>query len=94
MGTTEVGTTSHPLLIDIVTRVGEHENCDILDLPPVGKTVDPEALAQVADTPAVTIELNYYGYTLTITDGKVTDCRQLPTAEAVGLSVDSRSADT
>lgn len=53
----------------IVSRVGELEQTDPLDLPPLAETIDVEALDQTLDSVdgPYSIQFTYCGYTVTFT---------------------------
>ena len=52
------------VLLDILEKVAEEENCDELDLPPLYNSIDPEALSTLA--PSNTIQFEYLGYEITV----------------------------
>lgn len=58
------------LLFDILHQVAHQEQCDVVELPPLYESVDPEALAALAGSTA--IRFTYSGYEITVADGTVT----------------------
>jgi hypothetical protein len=48
------------------------ENCDVLDLPPLSDSIDPEALDTLATENTVEIQFEYLSYTISIENGMVT----------------------
>lgn len=60
------------LIQQIVEGIAEAESVDPLELPPLGETIDTDALQTVVDsTETVRVEFEYAGYDIRVTDGTV-----------------------
>jgi len=69
MGDLTTSTRPSPA-IEIVERVGEIEEQDPLDLPPLYDSVDPDALDRLAESSKIQFE--YLGYNITVDSGTIT----------------------
>lgn len=58
----------------VLSAVADIEDCDVLDLPPLERVIDVQALTRVAEGPGVTeIMFSYHGHRVQIDgDGDVT----------------------
>jgi len=55
--------TMHPTLATALERIAAREGCDVLELPPLYDTIDPEALTAVLESDAkVSVCFEYCGY--------------------------------
>lgn len=66
------GGTNEDVIYDVVNAVATRERVDPTDLPPLGETVDPDALSRLVDTrsdQSITVEFTYRGYDVTVRDG-------------------------
>ena len=70
MAPTGIGSRGETPLFDVVHQVAQKERCDVLELPPLYESVDPDALAALAGSQ--TIQFTYSGYEITVADGTVT----------------------
>lgn len=67
-----VNSTGDPLSVKVVEAVAEHDETDMVELPPLGESINPDALdslfESVTDPPdsETQISLDYYGYTVRI----------------------------
>lgn len=56
----------------ILTAVATHEQCDVLDLPPLSEIIDPDALGRITQESNAEITFSYHGYRVSIDgDGHV-----------------------
>lgn len=59
-------------LYRILETVADAEGTDIMELPPLGETVDADAIQKLLDsTERVRVEFDYAGYGVLITNNKV-----------------------
>ncbi|SEQ84975.1 hypothetical protein SAMN04489841_2517 [Natrinema salaciae] len=59
--------TAYDLLCDISDR----ERCDIVDLPPLYRTLDPDALDSLTESDGVRIDFSYLGYDVTVDSDEI-----------------------
>jgi len=53
----------HPAISLALTRIAAREGCDVVALPPLYETIDPEAVTALLESEAdVTIGFEYIGY--------------------------------
>lgn len=60
------------LVMDIVTEIAAREGVEPTELPPLARTVDPDALHELVDGSdgnEVTVTFTYHGYDVTVTTG-------------------------
>lgn len=72
--------TTDDLVVDIAEEIAAREGVEPTDLPPLARTVDPEALcALVASQSAesITVEFTYQGYHVTVTGGGGVEVRDV-----------------
>lgn len=66
---------NHDVIVDVVTEVAKREGVEPTDLPPLARTIDPDALATIvssAEDRTVRVEFTYEGYDVTVeTSGTV-----------------------
>ncbi|QCC47269.1 HalOD1 output domain-containing protein [Halobellus limi] len=62
---------STSLAVEILRKIARLEGDDVADLPPLGRTIDVEAVEQVAQTEGTRISFRYLGYEVVVADGQV-----------------------
>lgn len=63
---------SHDVIFDIVTEIATREGVEPTDLPPLARTVDPDALSTLVDPGSdrsVSVEFTYQGYEVRVEPG-------------------------
>lgn len=68
--------SDHPVVHRVLEAVARTEGCEVVELPPLSETVDPDALDAVADCASVThITFPYHGYQVSIRETGHVDVR-------------------
>lgn len=63
------------VIVDVVTKIANREDVSPTDLPPLSRSIDPDALDSLVDSPGsdtVSISFTYCGYDVTIDSSGVT----------------------
>ncbi|MFD1600347.1 HalOD1 output domain-containing protein [Halobellus rarus] len=60
------------LTVEIVQEVARVAGEEVTDLPPLGQTIDIEAVERLAQTEDTRIEFRYLDYEVVVADGNVT----------------------
>lgn len=60
------------LAVEILQKIARLEGEDVADLPPLGQTIDIEAVERVAQTEDTRIAFRYLAYEVVVEDGDVT----------------------
>lgn len=71
------------VVFEVVTEIAAREGVSPTELPPLARTIDPDALSTLVDSRpdrAVTVEFSYCGYDVTVESGDSISVRQATSA--------------
>ena len=60
------------LAVEILRKVARLEGEEVADLPPLGQTIDVEAVERIAQADGTRIAFRYLAYEIVVADGQVT----------------------
>lgn len=70
MGEAKPKPQGEDVMFEILDKVSEEEDCEVLELPPLHESIDLEALDSLAVS--YEIQFEYVGYDVTVKNGTVT----------------------